>query len=757
MLLLVTTCVFQHLWAVEVIDTKVIVQGYVRQEESKEPLPGVTISIKGTTVGTLTDATGHYVLFDVPVGKVTVVASGIGYTTKMQTIELQQRQNLNLDFTLQSKAVELDGVVVSANRSETRRRLAPTLVQVLTSKLFENINANNLSQGLSFQPGVRVETNCQNCGFQQVRINGLEGPYTQILIDSRPIFSSLAGIYGLEQIPANMIERVEVMRGGGSALFGASAIAGTINIITKEPLQNQIKVSHSTMAVGGWNSWAHNTTLNATLISQNRKMGVTVLGTSALRDGFDANQDGFTEMPKLRNQTLGIRGYVKTGTYSKLTAEYHHIGEYRRGGDSLSLPPHQANIAEQLLHDIHSGNIKYDWVSPNEKHHLAVYLSAENIHRDSYYGADRNPNAYGHTRNVTWMTGVQHNLKFDKLWFMPAEFTSGAEFNQDVVTDEMWGYQRYIHQNVRTSSIFAQNEWKNKQWSLLLGARLDKHSLLKTPVLSPRINLRYNPSDNFNIRAGYAQGFRAPQAFDEDLHIENVGGTVSMIRLSPQLKAEQSQSFTLSADMYRVINGWQANLMLEGFYTKIANVFALRNVGEENGILIKERYNEQSAYVFGTNIEGRMTLPNSFSFQGGITLQRSLYKDAVAWSDDVTPTRRIFRTPDVYGYFTTTYQPINPLTIALSGTYTGSMLVEHNRGYIDNDVTKLTQEFMVLNLKLSYSFALYAARLQLNGGIQNIFNAYQKDFDLGKNRDAAYIYGPGNPRQIFVGLTIEYE
>ena len=105
----------------------------------------------------------------------------------------------------------------------------------MSAKLFETVNSTDLAKSLNFQSGLRVENNCQNCGFQQVRINGLDGPYTQILIDSRPIFSALSGVYGLEQIPANMIERVEVMRGGGSALFGSSAIAGTINIITKEP------------------------------------------------------------------------------------------------------------------------------------------------------------------------------------------------------------------------------------------------------------------------------------------------------------------------------------------------------------------------------------------------------------------------------------------------------------------------------------------------------------------------------------------
>ena len=122
------------------------------------------------------------------------------------------------NFEIEEDLIALDGVVVSANRNETTRRMAPTLVNVMDVKVFENTNSSTLSQGLNFQPGVRVENNCQNCGFQQVRINGLDGPYTQILIDSRPIFSALAGVYGLEQIPANMIERVEVMRGGGSAL-----------------------------------------------------------------------------------------------------------------------------------------------------------------------------------------------------------------------------------------------------------------------------------------------------------------------------------------------------------------------------------------------------------------------------------------------------------------------------------------------------------------------------------------------------------
>ena len=204
--------------------------GHVLDKKTKEHLPYITVALKGTTIGTVTDATGHYFLKNLPEGEFTVVMKTMGYKTIETPVMLKKGRTLEINFEVEEEALSLDGVVVSANRNETTRRMAPSLVNVLDSKMFETTHATSLADGLNFQPGVRVENNCQNCGFQQVRINGLEGPYTQILVDSRPIFSALTGVYGLEQIPANMIERVEIMRGGGSALFGSSAIAGTINI-----------------------------------------------------------------------------------------------------------------------------------------------------------------------------------------------------------------------------------------------------------------------------------------------------------------------------------------------------------------------------------------------------------------------------------------------------------------------------------------------------------------------------------------------
>lgn len=316
------------------------IHGHVIDKATGDHLPYIVVILKGTTIGVTTEHTGHYMIRNIPEGRFTIEVSAIGYKTQTREVNIAKGRSYEVNFTLEEDFVQIDGVIVSATRSETTRRMSPTLVNVVGMDTYDRTNATTVAQGLSFQPGVRVENNCQNCGFQQVRINGLDGQYTQILIDSRPIFSALAGVYGIEQLPANMVDRVEVMRGGGSALFGSSAIAGTINIITREPVRNSAAISHTATSIAG-SSALHNTTdINASIVSEDNKLGIAVFGQNTANDAWDANGDGFTELSAISGQTMGFRGYLKTGLYSKLTAEYHHLQEFRRGGDNLDLPPH---------------------------------------------------------------------------------------------------------------------------------------------------------------------------------------------------------------------------------------------------------------------------------------------------------------------------------------------------------------------------------------------------------------------------------
>ena len=342
----------------------------------------------------------------------------------------------------------------------------------------------------------------------------------------------------------------------------------------------------------------------------------------------------------LRNQTLGLNSFLKLSPYSKLTLQYHGIHEFRRGGNLLDRVAHEANIAEQVEHYIQGGGLNYDYFSPNEKNKLNAYFSFQTTKRNSYYGGigegtpediENALKAYGTTHDFTYIFGMQYVHSFGKLLFMPSDLTLGAEYNYDGLNDVILGYDRNMKQKVRIGSVFFQNEWKNKQWSFLIGGRLDKHNLVNHVIFSPRVNLRFNPTDDINLRVSYAGGFRAPQAFDEDLHVGIVGGERLVTVLAKNLKEERSNSLSVSADLYHKFGNVQTNLLVEGFYTDLNNVFALRQLDQPDahGNAVQERYNAYGAKVFGLNIEGKAMFTDWFSLQAGVTLQQSKYDEAI--------------------------------------------------------------------------------------------------------------------------------
>ena len=749
------------------------IHGHVTDSHTKEHIPYITVTIDGTTIGTTTDATGHYTLYHVPVGKFVVSVSAIGYATQNKEVDVECGTDLQLNFETTEEQISVDAVVVSANRNATKRSEAPTLVNIVDSDLLNKVSAPTLAEGLSFQPGVRVENSCQNCGFAQVRINGLSGQYSQIVINSRPVFSALAGVYGLEHIPANMVERIEVVRGGGSALYGSSAIGGTINIITKEPLRNYGELAHTLTSTGITGALDNNTTLNASLVTDDRKAGLTIYGQNRMRDAYDHDHDGFVEIPVIKSQTIGTQAYIKTSAYSKLTLDYHATSEYRRGGDKLDQPPHEAMIAETTDHLINSGGLSFEGTSKDSRHRYSIFASAQSTNRESYYGANEDPNAYGKTDGITAVAGAQYLYRL-KIF----ELTTGLEYNYDYLFDNPIGYvaqgfkSMQTEQHIHNASIFAQGEFKFNKWGFLVGGRFDNWYSASAdkylPIFSPRVTLRYNPTHNINLRATYGSGFRAPQAFDEDLHILIVGGERTRIRLADDLKEERSHTATLSADMYKTWGRVQANLLVEGFYTKLNDVFALRSTGTEgeDGATIHERYNGSGATVAGLNVEGKLAYAPWIEAAAGVTLQLGKYDTPEKWSDDdeVALATDMFRSPNVYGYFTLSSQPVKNFKIDLSGNYMGRMYVEHYAGgmlpdgsTLEKDRIERTNPFFDLGVKLSYDFKIWKTiGLQVNAGVRNILNSYQRDFDRGANRDSGYIYGPSLPRSIFVGAKLSF-
>lgn len=755
--MLVLACVSMSSYAVNPIKEGNMIAGHVIVKGTEEGIPFATVMILGTNRGAVSNEEGQFEFRKLAAGKYTLRVQVMGYKTQEKTITVSAEATSVVHFQMEEVSFTTDEVVVSANRNEVSRKAAPVVVNVMSAKLFETVNSTDLAKSLNFQSGLRVENNCQNCGFPQVRINGLEGPYSQILINSRPIISALSGVYGLEQIPVNMIERVEVVRGGGSALFGANAVGGTINIITKDPINNSFQVA-STMSNMNGKSWEQYMGGNVSLVAKDNSYGIALYETYRNRNPYDADGDGFSELGKLNMNTFGMRAYYRPNYFSRINVEYHTTNEFRRGGNKFNLQPHEADITEQTKHIINSGGVSYDryW---GEKHKMSVYGSIQHTDRNSYYGAQKDMNAYGKTNDLTWVVGGMYVGNMDRCLFAPATFTGGVEYQSNSLHDVMTGYHRDMQQDVRIAGGFVQNEWRLNRWTMLVGARLDKHNLIDHPIFSPRVNFLYKPSDNLQARLTYSTGFRAPQAYDEDLHVTAVGGEGVQIRLADGLREERSNSFSGSVDWSFPMGHWQSNILLEGFYTDLHHVFVLEDIGEDqNGDKIKERRNGSGAKVYGVNLDAKVAHGREAQLQLGFTVQRSRYNRAEVWTsegEEEQTTKRMPRTPDYYGYFTFTSAPLKNFDFSLSGTYTGKMIVPHMTGYIEKSRMEHTPQFMDLNLKLNYTFVLKDhIKMQVNGGVQNIFNSFQKDLDKGEFRDAGYFYGPTQPRTYFVGIKI---
>lgn len=755
--MLVLACVSMSSYAVNPIKEGNMIAGHVIVKGTEESIPFATVMILGTNRGAVSNEEGQFEFRKLAAGKYTLRVQVMGYKTQEKTITVSAEATSVVHFQMEEVSFTTDEVVVSANRNEVSRKAAPVVVNVMSAKLFETVNSTDLAKSLNFQSGLRVENNCQNCGFPQVRINGLEGPYSQILINSRPIISALSGVYGLEQIPVNMIERVEVVRGGGSALFGANAVGGTINIITKDPINNSFQVA-STMSNMNGKSWEQYMGGNVSLVAKDNSYGIALYETYRNRNPYDADGDGFSELGKLNMNTFGMRAYYRPNYFSRINVEYHTTNEFRRGGNKFNLQPHEADITEQTKHIINSGGVSYDryW---GEKHKMSVYGSVQHTDRNSYYGAQKDMNAYGKTNDLTWVVGGMYVGNMDRCLFAPATFTGGVEYQSNSLHDVMTGYHRDMQQDVRIAGGFVQNEWRLNRWTMLVGARLDKHNLIDHPIFSPRVNFLYKPSDNLQARLTYSTGFRAPQAYDEDLHVTAVGGEGVQIRLADGLREERSNSFSGSVDWSFPMGHWQSNILLEGFYTDLHHVFVLEDIGEDpNGDKIKERRNGSGAKVYGVNLDAKVAHGREAQLQLGFTVQRSRYNRAEVWTsegEEEQTTKRMPRTPDYYGYFTFTSAPLKNFDFSLSGTYTGKMIVPHMAGYIEKSRMEHTPQFMDLNLKLNYTFVLKDhIKMQVNGGVQNIFNSFQKDLDKGEFRDAGYFYGPTQPRTYFVGIKI---
>lgn len=729
----------------------------------------VSIQIDELSVGTSSDAHGHYHLSDIPYGNYTLTASMVGYEKVSQAITLsKQHKTLDVDFELNETLNFLDQVVVTGTKTFKRQTNSPVIVNVMNSEALNDVQACSLSDGLKFQPGLRVETDCQTCNYTQLRMNGLAGGYSQILVNGRPIFSPLTGLYGLEQLPVNMIDRIEVVRGGGSSLYGSSAIGGTVNVITKVPKEDSYQLNYTYQNINSQSS-DHMIGGNATLVSDNKNTGVSFFLNRRQRDFYDHNDDNFSELPLIENTSVGMNGVFLTGDNQKLEVSLSNIHEYRFGGEMVDKAAYLTQQSEERTHNVWMGSADYQINFNNDNSSLITYGAWQNTDRKHYTGIfpddslgilNHLANApYGNSTTTTLQAGLQLNHRIARFLSGSNVFTFGVEYVSDEVFDEITAYNYLIDQTTKDLGIFLQSDWEIlPSLNLLSGFRIDNHNLVDDLVGSPRVSLLYKYKDNTQFRLNYSTGFRAPQAFDTDLHIAFAGGGISRVMLSPDLEPEFSKSMSASINYDKPTDHFIAGFTLEGFYTTLDDVFYLQPIGEDEFGEVFEKRNGTQATVQGLTLELRANYDRKAQLEAGFTIQSSEFQDAVDYIEGVAPIKDFIRTPNNYGFATLSLTPNKRINANINYVYTGEMIVPHFAGAPNQTIDEIitSEAFSELSCKLGYTFPVkrFESNIELYAGVKNMFNAYQESFDIGKNRDSNFVYGPSLPPSFYVGVKL---
>lgn len=703
--------------------------------------------------GVVADSTGAFRL-ESPAGICSLSVRMIGYRTHEQILDLKAGAVLDLgQVALALDPFALEAVVVSGSRRETRRLDEVTPVSVLDRRTLELTQSQNLLEGLCFQPGIRTETNCQTCNYTQIRLNGLDGPYTLLLIDGRPIVGSLFGLYGLEQLPAQLVERVEVVRGGGSALYGAGAIAGTVNLVPREPTRGSWRV-RATQAWNGGTAYDQNVSAEASLAPSEAGAGVMVWGGRRVRQEYDRNEDGFSELPRISQPWIGSSLSFKEGRW-KTRLSFMALQERRDGGDQLDQPEFKRQQSESRNTNWSAGTFQAER-QLTEGLTASAYFGAQLTDRKHYTGTF-GPEGYGSTDAHTLQGGAALQGKSEKYGL---RWTAGMDYGVESVDDRIDDYGYRVDQAVSEGALFGQAEYDLGSLTLLGGLRATRQTRMEGLPLAPRAGLLWKPVANLQLRASYARGFRPPQAFSADLHISFAGGGVARVSMDPHLRPEWADAFTAVLDWQR---GWARRFLgftLTAFHTSLQNPYVLEDAGTDaQGNTVLMRTNGTRQRVAGISAEVRAVPLPRLTVELGYTAQVSRYAAPVSWSENVPGKRDALRTPQQYGYAVLAWEATKRLTLSATGGLTGPMLVPHFGGAPENPADRLHRSgaFWTQDVKAAYRLPLKGADgpvVELSAGVFNAFDAYQNDFDSGPSRDSNYVYGPGRPRTPWVGVSV---
>lgn len=674
--------------------------------------------------------------------------------------------------------------VTTGTRTERLLSEVPVRTEVVLREDITLRSALNFSQAIELLNGARVESNCQNCNTSEVQLLGLSGAYNQILFDGTPLLSSLGGVYGLEQIPAAFVDRLEVVKGGGSSLYGPGAVAGVINLVPTEPRATGGFVQAGVDVQKG--EPLHYADGRANVVLAGDKIGLSLVAQGTRNEAIDFNGDGYSEITEKELGVVGVQAWFAPTTRSKVRANYQFTAESRRGGNRLDQPEYLANIAEALDTRYHRGNLVWDQVVGPDFDFRLGYAFAY-IERDSFYGglgdvvtdpsapgydaSQLDPNRSGSAAETSF---AQYGYTENPLHYLDSQFNYrlgahalafGVQYKRESVLDEN---RNFLGNTLRTTSdetfsntgAYLQDEWTiSPALALVLGGRVDKSSTLEDPVISPRVAAAYEASGRLKLRAGIATGFRAPEVFSEDLHIATLGAEQVRIRNTSGLAEERAVTTSLGFDWRSAAVGARCAFDATASITEIADTFVLGEIQTDpDGALFQERANAAGSRIAGFEVNLAHTPSRVLRWGVGLAYYQSRFDGAEVIFDDtpdggstVIATRDYPKTPRWSGLAQAVWSPRDNLDAFIGLKYTGRMDVLNNT----TGTLNRTPDFWVIDLGITRHFEVGSRHLDVSLGVKNLFDERQHDLERGANRDSDYVYGPRFARSFY--STVKYE